>query len=105
MTILLGTNGTETFVRSRGAMQIPRLPPDFLSDLVASVNFMRLSLLKAAYVAVDESSVVANPECAPTARRGRRDDKWRGVTFIRGRQIGWTEKNSRSLRYASLQSG
>jgi hypothetical protein len=26
------------------------------------------------------------------ARRGRRDDKWRVVTFIRGLQIGWTEK-------------
>src|SRR5277367_5720933 len=22
-----------------------------------------------------------------------RDDKWRVVTFIRGRQVGWTEKN------------
>ena len=22
-----------------------------------------------------------------------RGDKWRAVTFIRGRQIGWTEKN------------
>jgi hypothetical protein len=85
MTILLGTNGTETLVRETGAMQIPRLPPDFLSDLVASVNFMRLSLLKAAYVAVDESSVVGNPECA-------RDDKledsgppwhlWRGMDRV-----------------------
>jgi hypothetical protein len=45
---------------------------------------MRLSLKKAAYVAVDESSVVGNPEFA-------RDDKWRVVTFIKGRQIGWTE--------------
>ena len=53
---------------SRGALQIPRLPPDFLSGLVASVNFMRLSVKKAAYVAVDESSVVGNPEFA-------RDDK------------------------------
>jgi hypothetical protein len=43
---------------SRDALQIRRLPPDFLSDLVASVNFMRLSLKKAAYVAVYESSVV-----------------------------------------------
>jgi hypothetical protein len=63
------------FVWRQGAQQVPRLPPDFLSGLVASVNFMRLSLKKAAYVAVDESSVVGNPEFAPTARRGRRDDK------------------------------
>jgi hypothetical protein len=63
---------------SRGVPQVPRLPPDFLSGLAASVNFMRLSFKKAAYVAVDESSVVGNPECA-------RDDKWRVVTFIRDR--------------------
>jgi hypothetical protein len=40
-----------------------------------SIDLMRLSLLKAAYVAVDECCVVGNPEFAPTARRGRRDDK------------------------------
>src|SRR5580698_7452814 len=51
--------------RSQGAPQVPRLPPDFLSGLVASANSMRLSLQKAAYVAVYESSVVGNPECAP----------------------------------------
>jgi hypothetical protein len=33
-------------------LQIPRLPPDFLSALVVSVNFMRLSSEKAAYVVV-----------------------------------------------------
>jgi hypothetical protein len=62
--------------------------------LVASVNFMRLSLKKAAYVGVYESSVVGNPECA-------RDDKWRVVTFSKGRQIGWTEKKQQvpPLRY------
>jgi hypothetical protein len=53
---------------SRGALQIPRLATDFLPGLVASVNFMGLSLKKAAYVAVDQSSVVGNPEFA-------RDDK------------------------------
>jgi hypothetical protein len=52
-------------------LQIPRLPPDFLSGLVVSVNRMRLSLEKAAYVAVFESSVVGNPEFA-------RDDKGGG---------------------------
>jgi hypothetical protein len=55
----------------KGAPQIPRLPPDFLSGLVVSVDFMRLSLLKAAYVAVDECCVVGNPEFA-------RDDKFKG---------------------------
>jgi hypothetical protein len=52
----------------KGAQQGPRLPPDFLSDLVVSIDIMRLSLLKATYVAVDESNVVGNPEFA-------RDDK------------------------------
>jgi hypothetical protein len=32
--------------------QIPRLPPDFLSGLLVSVNLMRHSLEKAAYVVV-----------------------------------------------------
>jgi hypothetical protein len=67
----------------------PSPPPDFLSGLAASVNLMRLSLKKAAYVAVYESCVVANPEFV-------RDDKWRVVTF-KGRLIGWTEGNSRAL--------
>ena len=55
-------------------LKVPRLPPGFLSGLVALVNFMRLSLKKAAYVAVDESSVVGNPEDA-------RDDKVEGGDF------------------------
>jgi hypothetical protein len=29
---------------SRGTLQVPRLPPDFLSGLVESVNLVRLSL-------------------------------------------------------------
>jgi len=33
-----------------GELQIPPLPPDFLSGLVALANFMRLSSMKAAYV-------------------------------------------------------
>jgi hypothetical protein len=49
-------------------LQIPRLPPDFLSGLVVSVDFMRLSSKKAAYVVVGENSVKGNPEFA-------RDDK------------------------------
>jgi hypothetical protein len=51
-------------------LQIPRLPPDFLSSLVVSVNLMRLSSEKAAYVAVFESSVVGNPEFARDDKRG-----------------------------------
>ena len=50
-------------------LQIPRLPPDFLSGLVVSVDFMRLSSMKAAYVVVDESSVVGNPEFAPNEQK------------------------------------
>src|SRR5271154_5697712 len=57
-----------TWAWGKGALQVPRLPPDFLSGLVVSVDFMRLSSKKAAYVAVDESRVVGNPEFA-------RDDK------------------------------
>jgi hypothetical protein len=82
------------FVWCQGAQQVPRLPPDFLSGVVSLVNCMRLSLKKAAYVAVDESSVVGNPEYA-------RDDKWRVVTFIRGCQIGWTEKQQQVPRLRS----
>ena len=55
----------------KGAQQVPRLPPDFLSGLVASVNLMRLSLLKAAYVVVLESSVVGSPEFARDDKKGR----------------------------------
>jgi hypothetical protein len=55
---------------------------------------MRLSLKKAAYVAVDESSVVGNPEYA-------RDDKWGVVTLIRGCRIGWTEKKQQVPRLRS----
>src|ERR1700721_780180 len=40
------------FAWGEGALQVLRLPPDFLSDFVVSVRLMRLSLKKAAYVAV-----------------------------------------------------
>jgi hypothetical protein len=46
--------GQIRFFHERSAeLQIPRLPPDFLSGFVVSVKLMRLSLEKAAYVAVD----------------------------------------------------
>ena len=51
-------------------LQIPRLPPDFLSCSVTSVNLVRLSLKKAAYVVVFESSEVGNPEFAPNEQPG-----------------------------------
>jgi len=66
-------------------LQIPRLPPDFLSGLVVSVNLMRLSLKKAAYVVVLESSAVGNPEFA-------RDDKGEGGAHLSRRTEGWTER-------------
>src|SRR6202034_4063099 len=82
------------FVWEKGAPQIPRLPPDFLSSLVVSVNPMRLSSKKAAYVVVDQSSLVGNPEFA-------RDDKGEGGDFYLGtvRSDGQQE-NSRSLHCA-----
>ena len=54
----------------KGALQVPRLPPDFLSGLVASVTLMRLSSKKAAYVVVVEICVVGNPEFARDDKRG-----------------------------------
>jgi hypothetical protein len=45
--------GDLTLVAPETELQAPRLPPYFLSDFVVSAKLMRLSLLKAAYVAVD----------------------------------------------------
>ncbi len=61
-------------VAAERTLQVPRLPPDFLSGFAISVNLMRLSLEKAAYVAVVECKVVGNPEFA-------RDDKVEGGDF------------------------
>src|SRR5271163_4317235 len=71
MCELDGDVSRAVLLRPQVELQIPRLPPDFLSCLVVSVDFMRLSSKKAAYVVVDESSVVGNPEFA-------RDDKGEG---------------------------
>ena len=60
--------------------------PNFLSRLVASANFMRLSLRKAAHAALSSAA------WQEIRVRSGRDDKWRVGTFIRGRQVGWTEK-------------
>jgi hypothetical protein len=40
-------------VTAERELQVPRLPPDFLSGFVVSIDLMRLSLKEAAYVAVD----------------------------------------------------
>ena len=58
---------------------------------------MRLSLKKAAYVGVCESSVVGNPEFA-------RDDKVEGGDFYWGPSGGMDRKKQQALRYASLRS-
>jgi hypothetical protein len=52
----------------------PSASPDFLLVLVALAGSMRLSLMKAAHVAV-ASATWQEMRVAPTARRGRRDDK------------------------------
>jgi hypothetical protein len=68
-------------LRGRGWEREPQVPvrlrsgqaldfaPDFLSGFVVSVNIMRLSLRKAAYVIVDENGVVGNPEFAPNEQK------------------------------------
>jgi hypothetical protein len=61
--------------------------------LVALVNCLRLSLKKAEYVAVDESSVVGNPEYA-------RDDKWRVMLLFGAVGLDGQKSNSRSLGFA-----
>jgi hypothetical protein len=40
---------------------MPGFDPDFLSNLVALANFMRLSLLKASHAAVGECRIAGNP--------------------------------------------
>jgi hypothetical protein len=49
--VCVRTNKTQTFVWEPGRTADPSAPPDFLSKTVASVDFMRLSLRRAAYVA------------------------------------------------------
>jgi hypothetical protein len=83
---LNGTGGHSLTARSlcpKVKLQIPPLPPDFLSGLVVSVDLMRLSLEKAAYVAVFESSVVGNPESG-------RDEKVEGGAHLGSGGGGWT---------------
>jgi hypothetical protein len=79
-------------------LQVPRLPPDFLSGLVVSVDLMRLSLEKAAYVAVYDSTVVGNPESAP-------DDKGEGDDFCEEPSDRMERKKRRSLEFDSSLEG
>jgi hypothetical protein len=82
---------------SRGALQVARLrSPGFLLRFVALMHFMRLSLRKGAHAALSSATW-------QEIRVGM--TKGRAVTFTRSRQIGWTERNSRSLHFASLRSG
>jgi hypothetical protein len=69
-----------------GVLQILRLPPDFLSALVGSVDDVRLSLKKAAYEAVDECSVVGNTEFAPNEQPAWLPKRGKRHTLV-GRQI------------------
>jgi hypothetical protein len=47
--------------RKRNCRSLPYATPDFLSNLVALANFMRLSLPKAAHVATGQCRVAGNP--------------------------------------------
>jgi len=81
-------------VREPGRTAGPSAAPDFLSNTVASVDFMRLS----------NGEPHTLPLVEPLSRKSgyARDDKWRVVTLIRGRQIGWTEKKQ---QIPALRSG
>ena len=78
----LGLHGD--LFQGKGAPQVPRLPPYFLSILGSSTELIPLSLLKAAYVAVYERCVVGNPEFA-------RDDKGKGGASIEVWLLGLEE--------------
>jgi hypothetical protein len=68
-----------------------RASPDFLCSLVAPARFLRLSLTKATY-AVASSAAYRKPGFSA----GNANASFRCC------QIGWTERNSRSLRYAPV---
>jgi hypothetical protein len=67
------------FQERSSELQIPRLPPDFLSSLVGSANFMRLSLMKAAKRGHLWCRVVGNPGTLGMTKGGRRFHGWRAV--------------------------
>jgi hypothetical protein len=84
--------------------EIPRRPPDLLSSLMALANLMRLSREKAAHVDVGWGRAVGDPGFAPTASRGRRDDKSEGRASIDSRYLGWTERLMTTPIYADLRN-
>jgi hypothetical protein len=102
-------------VRLRSGQALHYATPDFLLSLVASASFMRLSLLKAAHVAVGEIHVQEiRVRSGPTARRGRRDDNsvaewWELVdpTKLRSERCGIPHlaKNERDVGHPSLAAG
>jgi hypothetical protein len=54
VSVFLATHEERLYVL--GEQQVPCAPPDFLWDLVASVNFMRLSLRKGAHVLLSSAA-------------------------------------------------
>jgi hypothetical protein len=63
-------------------------PPSGFPVSLSGVGKARAAFIKAAYVFVDECRVVGNPESGPTARRGRRDDKFRVATSLKRWLVG-----------------
>jgi hypothetical protein len=57
----MGRVRRESFGGKAHSRSLHSATPDFLSNFVASANFMRLSLLKAALAAVGECRVAGNP--------------------------------------------
>jgi hypothetical protein len=68
---------------------------DFLSGLLVPVNLMRLSSKNAAYIVVDESSVVGNPEFDGMTKERA------ALTSAAGTE-GWTERRRLSAIFTRL---
>jgi hypothetical protein len=73
-------------VRKRNCRSLPSATPDFLSNLVALANFMRLSLPKAADVAAGQCRVAGKPGGASVGMT-----KWKAVAYLGVCGSGWTE--------------
>ena len=95
VSVFLATHEERLYVL--GEQQVPCAPPDFLWDLVASVNFMRLSLRKGAHV------VLSSAAWQEIRVRFGRDDK-----FVWG-PVCWHGRGARRIKTAgpstSLRSG
>jgi hypothetical protein len=75
---------------------VPHVPPDFLSSFLALVNFMRLSLLKAAYAVVGWSHVTGNPVASAYVGRIRRAKPTRDSCETRS-----ARQSSRNLSFSA----